>query len=118
MATEICNIGRRETSKRRLLGIAALIAGIGLAFVLVIFGASRFWRLIVFLPFWMAGLGLFQAQEKVCIALAARGLQNMDDGEIQLEDAKLAGKLKEKARKINRKAILTAVFATLLTLIP
>ena len=58
------NIGPRERRKRRLLGIVSLTAAVGLAFVLVVFGAARWWRLLVFFPLWMAGLGLLQAREK------------------------------------------------------
>ena len=58
------NIGPREVRKRRLMGIVALTVGVGLAFVLVTFGASRWLRLLIFFPIWIGGLGLFQAREK------------------------------------------------------
>lgn len=58
------NIGPRERTKRRVLGIVALSVGVGLAFLLVAFGLPRWWRLVTFVPFWVAGLGLLQAREK------------------------------------------------------
>lgn len=58
------NIGPREERKRRLMGVVALTVSVGLAFVLVVFGMSRWSRLVIFFPAWMAGLGLFQAREK------------------------------------------------------
>jgi hypothetical protein len=58
------NIGPRERRTRRLLGIVSLTVGVGFAFVLVVFEAPRWWRLVVFPPLWMAGLGLLQAREK------------------------------------------------------
>lgn len=58
------NIGPRERRKRRLLGIVSLTVAVGVAFVLVVFGAGRWWRLVVFFPLWFAGLGLLQAREK------------------------------------------------------
>ncbi|HEY0172452.1 MAG TPA: hypothetical protein VGB98_15630 [Pyrinomonadaceae bacterium] len=61
---EEANIGPREQRKRRLLGIVSLTVGVGVAFLLVVFGAARWWRLVVFFPLWMAGLGLLQAREK------------------------------------------------------
>ena len=61
---EEANIGPRERRKRRLLGIVSLTTGVGVAFVLVVFGAPRWWRLVVFFPLWVAGLGLLQAREK------------------------------------------------------
>ncbi|HEX8072464.1 MAG TPA: hypothetical protein VF546_21130 [Pyrinomonadaceae bacterium] len=64
MSAETGNIGPRERRKRRLLGVVALTVGVGLAFVLVVYGAPRWARLVVFFPVWIAGLGLLQAREK------------------------------------------------------
>jgi hypothetical protein len=61
---EAANIGPRERRKRRLLGIVSLTVGVGVAFLLVVFGAQRWWRLVIFFPLWIAGLGLLQAREK------------------------------------------------------
>jgi hypothetical protein len=58
------NIGPRERRKRRVMGIAALAAGAGLAFALVVLDAPRPLRLLIFFPIWVAALGLFQAREK------------------------------------------------------
>jgi hypothetical protein len=62
--TEAANIGPRERRKRRVLGIVSLTVAVGVAFLLVSFGAPRWSRLVVFFPLWMAGLGLLQAREK------------------------------------------------------
>ncbi|HEV2707829.1 MAG TPA: hypothetical protein VGV59_18055 [Pyrinomonadaceae bacterium] len=64
MTNEDINIGTRERRKRRLFGIVALTVGVGLAFLLVVFGAPRWSRVVVFFPIWMAGLGLLQSREK------------------------------------------------------
>ena len=64
MTSEVCNIGPREQRKRRLLGIVALTIGVAAAFVLVVYDAPRWTRLVIFLPVWIAGLGLLQAREK------------------------------------------------------
>ncbi len=61
---EEVNIGTRERRKRRVFGIVALTVGVGLAFLLVVLGAPRWSRLVVFFPIWMAGLGLLQSREK------------------------------------------------------
>lgn len=58
------NIGRREMRLRRLMGMVSLGAAALLGFVLIGYEASRWWRLVIFLPLWMAGLGLLQAREK------------------------------------------------------
>src|SRR5215210_7955272 len=113
---KVVNIGPREERKRRLMGIVALTVGIGLAFVLVVFAAPRWSRLAVFFPIWMAGLGLFQAREKICIALAARGTCNMDAGEEPIGDESLIESLRSRARSINRRALFTALVITVVAL--
>ncbi|HEV2762507.1 MAG TPA: hypothetical protein VGV38_05885 [Pyrinomonadaceae bacterium] len=112
MSAQVCNIGPRERTKRRLMGIASLAAGAGLAFVLVAFDAPQWSRLLLFVPFWFAGLGLFQAQQQTCIALAARGTRNMDAGEVRIDDPAEAAALRDRARAVNRKALIVAVVAT------
>jgi hypothetical protein len=111
------NIGPREQRKRRLLGIVALVVGCAAAFVLVVYAAPRASRLIVFFPLWIAGLGLMQAREKTCIALAARGTCNMDAGETPLADQDLLERLRHKSKLINRRALFTALCITIVTLI-
>jgi hypothetical protein len=117
MSSEVINIGPRERRKRRLMGVVALTVGVGLAFVLVIFQAPRWSRVIIFFPIWMAGLGLIQSREKICIALAATGKCNMDEGEESLDDENLIEQLRVKARRINLRALITAGAITLLALL-
>jgi hypothetical protein len=116
MVSEVSNIGPRERRKRRLLGIVALTVGVAAAFLLVVYDAPRLLRAVVFFPVWIAGLGLLQARERTCIALAARGACNWDAGEASLEDDNLAAELRGKSRVIHRRALVTAVAITLLTL--
>lgn len=120
MQSTVCsvmNIGPREQRKRRILGIVALTAAVGTAFVLIVYDAPRWSRLIIFFPIWFAGLGLMQASEKTCIALAARGTCNLDNGETKLVDNDLIKQLKHKAIRINRRSLITAAVITLLALI-
>ncbi len=63
-ADEATNIGERERRKRRVLGVVSLAVGVSVAFVLVVWGAPRALRLVVFFPVWIAGLGLLQSREK------------------------------------------------------
>lgn len=114
---EVANIGPRERAKRRVMGIVALTAGVAFAFVLVVFGAPRVLRLVVFFPVWLAGLGLLQSRERTCIALAARGVCNMDDGERPVGDEAAARELRARARRINRRALVTAAAAALVAFV-
>ena len=58
------NLGPKETRRRLVMGVVMLAAGIGIAVVLILTGSPRWWRLVLFFPFWMAALGFFQAKEK------------------------------------------------------
>ena len=116
MTADAINIGPREQRKRRLMGLVALTVGVATAFVLVVYDAPRISRAIIFFPIWIAGLGLMQARDKTCIALAARAARNMDAGEESVEDAKLIAQLRDKARQINRRAVITALAVTALAL--
>ena len=116
-ATEVANIGPSGRRKRRLLGIVSLTVAVGVAFVLVAFGAPRWSRLVLFVPLWMAGLGLLQSREKTCIALAARGVCNMDAGEEPVADSALASRLREKAAALHKRALLVAAAITVVVLL-
>lgn len=111
------NIGPRERAKRRVMGIVALVCGVGLAFLMVVLEAPRWSRALVFFPVWLAGLGMFQARERTCIALAARGRCNFDAGEEAVADAALAARLREKAKGINRRAVVVAAVITTVVLL-
>jgi hypothetical protein len=63
-AISVNNLGPKQTRKRLVMGVVMLAAGIGIAVALIVGGSDCWWRLAVFFPFWMAGLGLFQAKEK------------------------------------------------------
>lgn len=65
-SSDVCivNIGPRERRKRMRFGAVVLIAGAGLAALLVGLQADRLWRLLLFLPFWAGALGILQAREK------------------------------------------------------
>ena len=60
----IPNIGPQQRRKRFIWGAAALGGSVVFAAALALAGADRRWRLLVFLPLWIAALGVFQAREK------------------------------------------------------
>jgi hypothetical protein len=63
-AISVINIGPKETRKRLVMGVVMLVVAIGTAVPLILAGADRWWRLGLFLPFWLSALGLFQVKEK------------------------------------------------------
>jgi hypothetical protein len=61
---EFANIGPKETRKRLLMGIAMLAVGVVTAVIFAHADVSRGWYAVLFLPFWMATLGISQARKK------------------------------------------------------
>ncbi len=49
--------------------------------------------------------------------MAARGTRNMDTGEERIEDQGLVARLRASARRIHRRALITAIVITLVTLV-
>ena len=56
------NLGYRERRKRFIMGVAGLVLGIGLL-VFSEMKSAYSWTFL-FVLFWVAGLGIFQAKEK------------------------------------------------------
>ena len=107
------NIGPGERRKGLIVGGIALAICVGAALLLSLDGAPRSWRLLLFLPFWTAALGIFQARAQVCVALAARGVRNLDGKQEAQPEDELAAVRKE-ARRVHVRAALTALVLTLL----
>jgi len=61
---KLANIGPKETRKRLLMGVAMLAMGVVLAVIFTHAGVSRWWYVVLFLPFWMGTLGISQARKK------------------------------------------------------
>jgi hypothetical protein len=112
VAEDACNISGPERTKRWVVGTVGLAAGIALAAALVTFQAPWWSRVLLFVPFWIAGLGFFQARERVCVALAAKDKRNFGAGEQLIADSGLTYAIRRKARRIH---ISTVIFACLLT---
>ena len=58
------NLGPREQRKRLVFGIAVLGASVVIAPVLLLARVSLAWRLLLFVPFYLGALGVFQARDK------------------------------------------------------
>ncbi|HUF27995.1 MAG TPA: hypothetical protein VMM18_13555 [Gemmatimonadaceae bacterium] len=63
-ATCVPNIEQRGIRRRLISGWVSFGTAVVLAAVLVAAGSPSWARLLLFLPLWSAGIGLFQAREK------------------------------------------------------
>ena len=118
MSTEVCaNIGPRERRRRLVGGFVFLLVTACVAGCLILFDAPRVWRLLVFLPAWGTAIGFFQVTAKTCVALAARGLKNMDTGDEAITDARELSQVRAQSRGVHIRSILTGVIAAALLLL-
>src|ERR1700752_4535324 len=97
IARNITSVGRRQ---RTILGIVAAAAGVLGAVLLVLTGLDRGIRVALFLPFFGAGLGLFQARDRTCVFLASRGQCEIDQGTSSVGDSWLDAQLRRQAREV------------------
>ena len=58
------NIGPRETRKRLLIGRVSLIVGVLSLAILVVFRIDPYWRLALFVPWFVGVLAWLEAREK------------------------------------------------------
>ena len=114
MATIARNIGAAGRRQRLVSGAILLAIGIAAAALLVtgVGGVSRGARLLLFLPFLGAALGLLQARDHTCVHLAARGHRNLDRGSEAVADPWLLSQLKRQAREVMIEAVLAAALLT------
>jgi hypothetical protein len=102
------NIGPRERMRRVRFGVASLAAGVLLGALLVALSVARPWRLVIFAPLWAGSIGIFQAREKTCVALVARGERNMDGGVETVTDPAELERLKVQARSVHQRSLILA----------
>ena len=115
----IPNIGPRERQRRMVGGVIFLVVAACTAGCLLWFGVPRLWRVVVFVPVWAAAVGFFQVHAKTCVALAARGLRNMDAGDEAIADPRELDQVRMQSRRVHVKALLGAALVTaLIVLLP
>ncbi len=106
------NIGPREQRKRLVTGFVFLGFAIIALVMLMAADVTRWWRLLLFLPYWIAGSGYLQAREKTCVRLAALGACNLDHGVEKIEDAHLVSVLRSQAYKIHLLSLAAGLVLT------
>ena len=106
------NIGPNERRRRAIMGavFAAIVVALALLFIMI--DAPRPWRLLIVLPAWIAALDLFQVRANTCVLLAARGVRNMDDGNVPVGDPSDDARLRAQARTVHVQSALAAAAIT------
>ena len=117
MATIARNIGPSGRRGRVIGGLVLLVVGLAAATLLVVGGADRGARLVVFAPFLGAAIGLLQARDHTCVMLAARNQCEIERGLDAVADPWLAGQLRRQAREVLLESLVMATFLTGLVLL-
>jgi hypothetical protein len=112
----VANIGREERRKRLVIGSVILAFGVILGAALVLSEVALPWRLMAFVPFWAGGVSVFQVREKTCVALAARGVRNLDRGEEAITDPNELAQVRRQARRVRLEGLALAAVLTLVLL--
>jgi hypothetical protein len=108
----IPNIGPEQQHRRRSFGVAAFLVGGVATLGLALAPAPRWWRLPLFFLFFGGATGVFQAREQTCVALAALGQRNLDEGAEQIEDSAELAQIRRQARKVRIESTLLAAALT------
>ncbi len=109
----VCNISESGRRRRAWLGAALLVVGLAGVVLVYLGNTTRWWLAPLFFVFWAGALGLLQAQEQVCVALAALGAREGNGGvERETDTAAL--------RKVRRRSLAvlaeSAALGALLTI--
>lgn len=102
------NIGPRAQRQRAWLGVITLLVALALGCFFVWAEVNPLIRWTVFVPFFFAYLGLFQAKAKTCVFLVARGECDLDAGRQPVTDPLLQANLKRRAQWIYLKTTVAA----------
>lgn len=115
-ATVCLNIGPAEKRKRLVFGVLVLAVTLVVLVVFVTSGQPRALRLVLFVPWALGALGVFQVLASTCVAFAARGVRNLDGREEPMPEAESAA-IRRRARKIYLESLAAAVVVTGLSLL-
>lgn len=114
----MCNINPQEIAQRRMIGNIGLIITLILITLFVSFAIDAVFRVIVFIPAFLAATGYLQARNKFCVGYAGAKQHHADDGEVvTISDETALAADKKKARMINLHAITIAVLVTLIVVL-
>jgi hypothetical protein len=114
----VCNIGKEEITRRKTVGWIGLIATIIVIVVLLLLHAPVIWRVVVFLPAFVAASGFVQTYFHFCVGFAQAGVFNVSDtvGTTQTVTDPVS-KARDNKRKVELYLyiLVIAIFVTALT---
>ena len=118
MSNTVCipNIGPHERKKRLWIGSVISLVAAAISVALVFAPIERAWRLLAFVPIWAGATSLFQVYEKTCVALASRGVKNLDTAEEHITSPAELAQVKRQARRMRFEGFVVAALLTVFLL--
>lgn len=107
--SRIANIGRKGIRRRAVGAIPMLIVTIAGGAYMLMENWPRGLRILLVIPLWFALLSLFQAIEKTCVVLSARGTCDMDQGERPIHDEIALRQIRRQSRRVLLESSLVAL---------
>jgi len=116
---EVCipNISTAERRKRLTFGVITFVISLVILAVLVASGASRWWRLPLFLLFIGAATGFFQWREKTCVALTRIASRKVGDEIEKIENPAELSQVQRQARKVRLEVFIAAIALLVMALL-
>ena len=111
------NISSAGQRQRMIVGVVSLFAALVVLLALRQAELRRAWHLVTFPLFWLAAIGVIQAQARTGVAFAARGVCELDNGQQIKADETTAARFRARARTITTQATVAALVATGLALL-
>src|SRR5687768_17139750 len=96
----IANIGLAERRKRHRIGVVGILLGAGVVGGAWALELPLAVRAVSALFFFIGFIGVFQARAHTCVALASRGVRDMDAGPEAIEDPAEVAALRAQSRRV------------------
>lgn len=74
-----CNIGPAEIKKRRNIAVFSAVLAVAVIILLEIIQPDKTWRLLLFIPAALFGVGVQQWYNKFCVAFGIKDIFNFGD---------------------------------------
>lgn len=117
ISTDFANIGFAQRRRRRVAGACSLAVALAIVATSWLLGWGTLARLASAPLFFAGFLGIFQARDRTCVALAARGECNLGTGPQRIEDAEQMQQARAKAARVLLKSLSAASASTLIALL-
>ena len=107
----VCNIGPAEIRQRKYIGWLAAGAAILLFAALISVDVAREWRLVIFLPAFVAAIGYLQAAWHFCAKFGLQGVFNLRSTTGQTDTVEQAEFRRQDRRTAMKIIIISALIA-------